>query len=511
MDEIENISDEVLSRLSTNDLNFLSKNQINQISTEGLQLIQEGLNQPQTIDRSIPTPENLAQSQQENIMRESAEPQRSFNDRLMGVGEAALSSVTAIPASIAGAFGAVPSMIQNIGTQSNAPEQRMQEISESLTYQPRTQAGQEYLQNIGDVARESGIAGLTGMGNIGRGVPRIRTKPETPSAMSQVAGMTTGTGGEAFSQAFKAGKQGGERARAFLENMRQEVPVETVLSDAKQALQQMKADKSASYVANKVGWAADNSTLDFNKIDKAYKNLENSVKEQGKWLVGKDEIAKIQEVNKVLNDWKKTPSLHTTVGLDALKQRIDAIYPDNIKQNQAQRVITGTSKAIKDTIIEQAPDYADAMKDYERMSATINEIENALSLGNKKSKDTALRKLQSLTRNNVQTNYGGRLDMAQQLADAGGKDIMPAVAGQALSSVTPRGLAGQSGASLAALGAYFNPATLATLPLTSPRMMGEFTYGLGRASNAIPQVRIPYNQASNIGILGSMLQEENQQ
>jgi len=511
MDDIENISDEVLRSLSTNDLNFLSKNQINQISNEGLQAIQQELSQPKVIDPSIPTPENLAQSQQQNLMRQNAMPERSISDKLYGAGEAALSSITGIPASIAGAVGAVPSMIQNIGTQSNAPEQRMQDITESLTYQPRTQTGQEYVQNVGEVARQSGIAGLTGMGNIGKGLPKLKSKvASSPSITSQIAGMTTGTGGEAFSQAFKAGKQGGERARQFLENMRQEVPVDTVLADAKQALQQMKADKSASYVASKTGWAADNSTLDFNKIDKAYKNLENSIKQQGKWLVGKDEVAKIQEVNQVLNDWKKTPSLHTTVGLDALKQRIDAIYPENIKQKQAQRVITGTSKAIKDTIIEQAPDYADAMKDYERMSATINEIESALSLGNKKSKDTALRKLQSLTRNNVQTNYGGRLDMAQQLADAGGKDIMPSVAGQSLSSVTPRGLAGQSGASLAALGAYFNPATLATLPLTSPRLMGEATYALGKGSNVIPSMRIPYNQASNVGLLGSILQNENQ-
>jgi hypothetical protein len=270
----------------------------------------------------------------------------------------------------------------------------------------------------------------------------------------------------------------------------------------------MKANKSADYVASKQGWAADTTRLDFTPIEQSFKSLEDSLKQGKKWKIGAPEQAKVKEVQTVINEWKRTPSLHTTVGLDALKQRIDAIYPESPKQTQAQRVITGASKAVKDTIVKQAPDYATAMKDYETMSATIRDIESALSLGSKASKDTALRKLQSLTRNNVQANYGGRLDMARQLEQVGGENIMPAVSGQALSSITPRGLTGQSGASLAALGAYFNPATLATLPFTSPRVMGETAMKFGQASNYLPNpTRIPFRQAPYSSLL-SFGQEE---
>jgi hypothetical protein len=321
--------------------------------------------------------------------------------------------------------------------------------------------------------------------------------------------MTTGTGAEALSQAYKAGKEGGTRADVFKENLRGEVPVELVLKDAKNALEQMKANKSAEYVANRQGWAADTTKLDFDPIEQSFKTLEDSLKQGGKWKIGKDEINKVNEVKSVISSWKKSPTLHTTVGLDALKQRIDAIYPDSPKQNQAQRVISQASKAVKEAIIKQAPDYETAMKDYESMSSTIKDIESALSLGNKASKDTALRKLQSLTRNNVQTNYGGRLDMVKQLEDVGGANIMPSVSGQALSAKMPRGLAGQIGGTFGGLAAYTNPAYLATLPFMSPRLMGEASYAAGKASNYMPTIpRIPYNQLPYLGLLNQQPEEQ---
>lgn len=425
----------------------------------------------------------------------------SLQDKLIGAGEAALSTATQFASPITGLVTYPGQLGKAYGKGQFANPPDIFKAMENVTYTPRTQTGKQYVENVQDVIQQSGVQGLIGMPVGGKTLPKV--PKEKPGITSSVLGATTGTGAEAISQAYKAGKAGGEKGTVFLENLRQEVPVELVLQDAKDALAQMKANKSADYVANKQGWAADTTKLDFNKIQQHFTDLENSLKEQGKWKIGKEEIAKIKEVEKVINEWKRTPSLHTTVGLDALKQRVDAIYPDSPKQTQAQRVISGTSNAIKKAITDQAPDYATAMKDYEQMSTTIKDIESALSLGNKASKDTALRKLQSLTRNNVQTNYGGRLDMIKQLEQTGGENIMPAVSGQSLSAKLPRGLAGQSGASLATLAAYFNPVTLSMLPFTSPRLMGETAFKFGQASNYLPTVpKIPLRQAPYTGILG---------
>ena len=53
----------------------------------------------------------------------------------------------------------------------------------------------------------------------------------------------------------------------------------------------------------------------------------------------------------------------------------------------------------------------------------VNQIQKSLSLNDKASVDTAMRKLQSLTRNNVQTNYGQRVKLAEELSKYGGQDI----------------------------------------------------------------------------------------
>jgi hypothetical protein len=489
MNDLDQISDEQLNRLSTNDLNFLMQGKLENLSNEALTV----LSQP---EMQSDVPDKVYNPSQYQIPKETTLAQKAI-----GAGEAALSTLTGIPASIAGAYRALPTLI----TQGQNPaEQQFERTSQSLTYQPRTELGQEYAGNVGEVLQQSGLQGLIGMPMRGATPPKIPSAK--PGVTSNVLGFTTGTGAESISQAYKSGKTGGEKGRVFIENFRQEVPVDLVLQDAKAALAEMKANKAADYVSSKQGWAADTTRLDFAPIEQAFQSLESSLKEGKKWKIGTAEQTKVNEVKQAINDWKRTPSLHTTVGLDALKQRIDAIYPESPKQSQAQRVITGSSKAVKDTIIKQAPDYANAMKDYETMSSTIRDIESALSLGNKASKDTALRKLQSLTRNNVQTNYGGRLDMARQLEKVGGENIMPAVSGQALSSLLPRGLVGQGvGASgvIGAIGGALSPKVLLGLPISSPRIVGEAAYATGKALRAAPSLpKVNYGLTPLTGLLG---------
>ena len=124
------------------------------------------------------------------------------------------------------------------------------------------------------------------------------------------------------------------------------------------------------------------------------------------------------------------------------------------------------------------------MKDYSEASELVKEIERSLVGNQKTAADTAMHKLQSLMRNNVNTNYGNRLDLARTL-ESKGADILPAVAGQAMNTWTPRGL--QSAASGGALLAAYptGGASLAALPFTSPRLVGEAAYGLGALNRGI--------------------------
>ena len=112
-----------------------------------------------------------------------------------------------------------------------------------------------------------------------------------------------------------------------------------------------------------------------------------------------------------------------------------------------------------------------------------------------------MRKLQSLMRNNVNTNYGNRLDLAKELERAGGKELMPALAGQAMSSLTPRGMMGPAGVGLGGYAALTNPAALPMLAFGSPRLVGGAAYGAGRMS-ALPGDA--FNAIGGQGLLGAI-------
>jgi hypothetical protein len=104
-----------------------------------------------------------------------------------------------------------------------------------------------------------------------------------------------------------------------------------------------------------------------------------------------------------------------------------------------------------------------------------------LSLGKNSAAGTTLRKLQSALRNNVNTSYGNRLNMLDELDP----DLITEIGGQALSSITPRGLQGLTAGTVGAYGAFINPTTLAALPLQSPRLVGELAFKLGQLEKGL--------------------------
>jgi hypothetical protein len=303
--------------------------------------------------------------------------------------------------------------------------------------------------------------------------------------LKHVLGMTTGVGPEPISQAFKAGRTANSD---FTQNVAGNVPLTDVLDRAKQGLSAMTAAKSAEYRSGMIPIGNDKTVLNFTGIDSAVQNAGSVTSYKGQ--VKNDAAASaVEKMSAIIDDWKKLnpADFHTPEGMDALKQKLGGVLESIPYQEKTARLAAGkVYNATKAEIEKQAPTYASVMKDYASASEQISEIERALSLGDKASKDTAMRKLQSLMRNNVQTNYGNRLTLAQTLENQGGVELMPALAGQALNSWTPRSLSGQIGSGAAVLGSVFtgNPVGLAALPLQSPRLVGNLAYGAGRLTDA---------------------------
>jgi hypothetical protein len=298
-------------------------------------------------------------------------------------------------------------------------------------------------------------------------------------------GLATGAGGRAITEAAQAGAEGGRRADSFLSHMRGTSPVDDIVTDARTALANLRAQRGAQYRQGMAGVAADNTVLNFDGIDRAINDVAGVGSYKGQ-PIRQSTAGVMDELRKAVDEWKALDpaEFHTAEGLDALKQKIYDIGKkhDPMTQAQSRMVADQVYNAIKAEIVKQAPEYAEVMKGYERGSNLIGDIEKTLSVNPKASIDTATRKLQSVIRDNVNTNYGRRVDLAEVLAQNGAPDLFPKIAGQALSSNTPRGIQGAIAIPTAlGLMASGNPAAVLSMALTSPRIVGEGAYYAGKA------------------------------
>jgi hypothetical protein len=323
-----------------------------------------------------------------------------------------------------------------------------------------------------------------------------------PATIKNTLGLTTGVGAENVAQAYQSGKSG---KTAFMDNLTGKVGMADVLDTVKQNAQNMGAKASADYRSGMIDVKGDKSILDFNGIDGALKNAYESIT-----FKGQPKNVKAAEVtNQIADEVSKWKSLdpaefHTPEGLDALKQRIGGIIESiPFEDKTARMAASNVYNSIKDEISKQAPTYSKTMKNYSDSLEQIKEIERTLSLNPKASVDTSLRKLQSLGRNNVNTNYGNRLDLAKSLEQAGGNEFLPAIAGQSMNSWASRGLVGQGG-NLATIGSAFtNPAMLGLLPLQSPKAVGAMSYGVGKLASLIgkPIEKLSESEANQLALL----------
>lgn len=330
--------------------------------------------------------------------------------------------------------------------------------------------------------------------------------PTSRGAANLIGNLGTHTGGESLKQAVRSGYEGGKSGETFVSNMRGKVPYDEVLQATKDNLATMGRAKSAEYRAGMAAVSGDKAVLSFDGINKSIADSVGVVTFKGK--VKNTKAANVlKDIGKEVDNWQKLdPAVyHTPEGLDALKQKIGGIVESvPFEEKTARMVANKIYHSIKNEITNQAPVYADVMRDYSTATDQIREIERAFSLGNKASVDTAMRKLQSLTRNNVNTNYGNRLDLMKQLEQQGGKEVMPGLAGQALSTWTPRGL-GSAVAGGLGLGGYAvggAPLALPTLAVQSPRLMGESAYKIGQGARMAEK---PINALGNAGIDPSLL------
>jgi hypothetical protein len=329
--------------------------------------------------------------------------------------------------------------------------------------------------------------------------------------VSGALGETTGAGRTALSAAFQAGKAGGDTGKAFLGSMRGDIPWSQVVDDAKSALSNLRQQRNAAYRSGMADVSKDRAVLDFKPVDEAMGKAAGVKNFKGQDLSPKTADVR-KEITDTIDEWKKLDpaEYHTPEGFDALKQKLGDIR-DALPFNTPQRVVADNAyNAVRSAITKQAPGYDKVMGDYSKASEAISALQRELSLGPKGNPNTALRKLQSVMRDNANTSWGDRAKYAGTLSDAGATDLLPKLAGQSLSTPVPRGLTKYAEAAAALPAILHNPVSALALPLASPRLMGEAAYGLGainRGATALGQsvpMTLP-NLVPSLGVLAPRL------
>jgi hypothetical protein len=358
---------------------------------------------------------------------------------------------------------------------------------------------------VGDLAQTAGRAvdpALLATKVAGKGASVAGT------GLKHITGITTGAGSVPIEQAFRAGAEGGQRGRTFVSQMRGTGDAADPLQKALAGLKRIRDARGDAYRTG-VGGIDMSAKIDPLRIMDPYmrsmQKYIGSTKRNPMFVKGGKAVReKLEEIDEIMRRWGRDPEMHTLEYADDLKRQLDRLWETDPVRGG---IVTEVRNKVRNAILEISPEYADVMADYERMTGDIQHLERELSLGSK-NPSTTLRKLQSATRDNVNTAYGSRIDLANMLDPS----VMPGVSGQALSSPVPRGW-GQAiaGGQVAAgvLGAVADPVSLIpSLLMSSPRAMGEVSHALGQATRLAPVGRASLNLGRSARPFMSPLEEE---
>lgn len=321
-----------------------------------------------------------------------------------------------------------------------------------------------------------------------------RVVARSGDAAANVLGVTTGAGTRPFREAFDAGRTGNQ---ALIENMRGNVPVGDVVDMAENAVNQMSRQRSAAYNADMANVNSSRAIVDYDPLRRAIQQGIDEAHFAG-IPIDNTAAAAAQEIGDIVNRFstrRNAPGqpmvpLRTPSELDAAKRAIGEVVQRTQQGTLARRIAGNVYRVARDEITRQVPEYANAMENYTQASDLLQEMRRTMSINDRAMPDTTVRKLQSTMRNNVNTNYGARERLLDELARIE-PNLPAALAGQSLNALAPRGLARAAGPIEAALAIMHNPMALAALPLSSPRLMGEVAHGAGQVARVGNRYLVP--------------------
>jgi hypothetical protein len=300
--------------------------------------------------------------------------------------------------------------------------------------------------------------------------------------LADVAGQTSGAGGETLKRAYEAGTR---NSRTFTDAMRGRSGVYDVVDDVDNAVRSMENARSEAF--RKALPKNGNFKIPETAIKDAFKKATGEISGV---TAGVDDVAAdaLNKVDRLMTNVKYSGGWTFNNAMEA-KKAIDGIIEPLSRSGEknAVRILKPIQNALKDTMVEAVPSYADALRDFSKSSKIIDAVKGALT---SKDPTTELRKIQGITRQSVAAAQGGKQELGRLLDAVSGGKILDTVAGQQVQQWIPRDPIRAGGAVATALSTSAlkaNPAGVLSTLAFSPRVSGEIAYGLGQAVSKLPE------------------------
>lgn len=336
------------------------------------------------------------------------------------------------------------------------------------------------------------------------------------NTVGRTLGLETGVGYQPIQQAYQAGATGGDALKAFTEGLRGNTSPEELVGQAKDALGQVINQRSQSYQQMLSSLKGDSTTYNIQPIVNELDNQLGKFKIQttpdgldfsrSKFALDTTGQKDIENLYNYVKGYGLQAGDRTALGIDNLKQVLGGYYSPNSDYRSFVEGLRGSARKVLDS----APGYTEAMKNYSDMTDNIKEIQKSLSLGDKASEETAFKKLTGSLKNN-----DFRTQVLKDLDAATGGQLIPKISGERMSSLTPRGLSAY--VTDAGIGGISGLAGGGILPLlgiamtSSPRLVGEFVRALGiglRGTKVLMDTLNKFSpQIRNTGLMGKLINE----
>ncbi len=343
------------------------------------------------------------------------------------------------------------------------------------------------------VAPENPWADLAGQLAGGMGGPLVGTlrKKIGEKVIAPIIGSRalTGTETETILRAAKGTK-------GFRAGMRGKVNPESVYDEAQSALDRMLETRRMEYKAKLPELQQSNVNIDIRPLEKElYDRLSafgvkfDNNRKIIRSTLDRSTLKDAERVIDMIEDWGMQIGDTTPTGLDMLKRNLDSFYSPN---KNITAFIAPLRNKVKELIIKEVPGYGEQMQKYEQWSELIRDVRQNLSMGEKSSVESGIRKLMSSIRDDNEF----RRSLIQELEKMGQGDLLDKIAGLRMRGIVPLQHGGTQlvGGEIISSIITGNPKILIGLPFASPRLMGETLNALGRTWNLYKSVIPMRNQ-----------------